>query len=102
MRKRKKLAPEHLEKVIKTLASSGDQRGNKNPHWKGGKSVKVDGYVLIRLPTHPRVMSNGYYLEHRYVMEQKLGRILGKYEHIHHLNGIKDDNRPENLELING
>jgi len=32
-------------------------------------------------------------------MEEKIGRTLLKEENVHHLNGVKDDNRPENLEL---
>lgn len=55
---------------------------------------------MIRFPEHPRAKSNnGYVFEHILVMEDQLGRYLEPEENVHHLNGIKDDNRPENLEL---
>jgi hypothetical protein len=50
------------------------------------------GYALVRI--------NGRFIhEHRYVMEQKLGRKLNKAESVHHINGIRHDNSPDNLEL---
>ena len=51
-------------------------------------------------PGHPRARpKNPYVFEHILVMEDKIGRFLLSGESVHHLNGVKDDNRPENLEL---
>ena len=67
-----------------------------NPTWKGGKTHS-QGYVLVMNKTHRRANTNGYVWEHILVWENTHKKELPKGWVIHHLNGIKDDNRPENL-----
>lgn len=68
--------------------------------WKGGRSVASNGYVLVKLPGHHLADVRGYVYEHRLVAEQKLGRRLLKGEIPHHINGVKADNRPENIQVV--
>ncbi|HEY5026590.1 MAG TPA: HNH endonuclease [Acidimicrobiales bacterium] len=75
-------------------------RGEKAPSWKGGRiRHRQHGYVLVRVPWHPRINTRGYVREHILVMEEALGRYLEPDETVHHRNGVRDDNRIENLEL---
>lgn len=74
----------------------------------GAKRYLNHGYVFIYAPDHPKAkistrrgMRSQYVREHVIVMEQKLGRYLQPGENVHHINGIRNDNRPENLELWN-
>jgi len=68
--------------------------GDKNPSWKGGRRKTKDGYILLWKSTGKTI------LEHRAIMEKHLGRKLDPREIVHHINGIKDDNRIENFLLI--
>lgn len=70
------------------------------PDYGTGRYVK-NGYVMVFAGDHPRTAGRKirYLFEHILVMEKYLGRYLMSDENVHHINGIKSDNRIENLEL---
>lgn len=74
-------------------ASVGTQAAEKNPNWKNGTTIRKDGYVLERRGVKQLA-------QHRIVAEQMLGRPLLPGECVHHKNGDRSDNRPENLEVL--
>lgn len=90
----KKRQSEILKKSYKCYS------GKEHPNWRGGRCIREDGYVVIKMREHPFSSGRGYVREHRVVMEKYLGRYLNPLETIHHINGIKTDNRIENLLLF--
>lgn len=82
----------HASKITRKLMV-----GDKAPGWRGGIIYKR-GYVFIYSPEHPH-NDDKYVKRSRLAMEKKLGRFLETSEVIHHINGIKDDDRIENLFL---
>ncbi len=71
-----------------------------NWNWKGGRYISYHGYVMIHDLTHPNANKDGHVFEHRSVVERHIGRLLKSDELVHHINGIRDDNRIENLQLL--
>lgn len=74
--------------TVKTVNS-----GENNVRWRGGVTKTPDGYMLYTAGPHKKR------LVHRVIMENKLGRPISREESVHHKNGIRHDNRIENLEL---
>jgi len=82
---------------------SGNHRAMSGPShwsWRGGQYRDAGGYVRVRCPGHPNAGKNGYVLEHRKVAAELIGRPLRSDEEVHHVDGDKTNNAPENLVVI--
>lgn len=80
-----KFSEDHKNKIRLSML------GKRNA-WKGGRNKTASGYVILTI-------DGKHIYEHRHLMEKKLKRKLLQAEIVHHINGIKDDNRLENLMI---
>jgi transposase-like protein len=91
--------------VWKILTHAGvEMRDNA---WRGGRVKATGGYIAVTADRDDPLAAamatvTGYVLEHRLVMAHSLGRPLTRSETVHHVNGRRTDNRPENLQLRQG
>lgn len=74
-------------------------RKERHPNWKGGRITKA-GYIKVLIHEHPRADYRGYVFEHIIIWEKTHNKTLPANWIIHHLNGIRNDNRPENLMAL--
>jgi len=78
----------------KTKSATGDMH-NGRPVLKN-----TAGYLTVYEPTHLAANKQGRVLQHRLIVEKIIGRYLTREEHVDHINAVKDDNRPENLQVL--
>lgn len=109
---RTKLDPEYAKKRQEQYRKSYRKRhgipdiegkyiNHPGPRGKLIGYINPQGYRMFCIPTHPNASKCGKINEHTIIMSEYLGRPLLKGENVHHKNGIRDDNRIENLELWN-
>jgi hypothetical protein len=91
----KKLCATHYQQQRKGRPLSAIKPKRLN----GEGTVDRDGYLKIYMPSHPNARKTGCVYEHTIVMSRMIGRALLPNEEVHHKNGNRLDNRPENLEL---
>lgn len=103
---RRKISEHHkaagIQPSPEATAKSNQNRGKreKSPSWKGGISMMANGYRCSYHPEHPRAHQNGYVYEHILVAESKLKRALYPGEVVHHLDGDKQNNDPQNITVL--
>lgn len=99
------LTPRYVRKVMlrwdAPRLGPGARHGEANSSWRGGRSIDLPGYVLVRAPEgHSGARRIGYMLEHRLVMERTLGRPLEPTEVVDHIDGLTLHNDPSNLRVF--
>ncbi len=86
-------------RAAKGTSSRNRSSGSEHYNWHGGR-LNRGGYVYLLRPGHPRAVMRGYVPEHILVVEASIGRPLEPGGVVHHVNGIRNDNRPDNLQVM--
>lgn len=102
--------PRHVRKILLKYdfprLHCGARRGEENHQFRSGRRITLNGYALITPPAgystakQRQGRTAGYMFEHRYILEQKLGRPLAETERVDHLDGLTLHNHPDNLRLF--
>jgi hypothetical protein len=100
--KEMRLKPSQAERMYCSKACDAQARTKQPlPRIYNGRPARVNGgYVFLWEPNHPNKTMRGWQAEHRLVAESMLGRYLTSEGQVHHVNGVKTDNRPENLQVL--
>ena len=98
---RRRQSPGKSENIKLALAKKypGGRFASMASNWRGGRGLH-NGYIWIYAPEHPKANNHKRVFEHILVAEKKIGRYLLEDEIVHHINGNKRDNDPDNLEVV--
>lgn len=89
----------HLSDETKEKLRKANTAAN-NYHWSGGRKIHSEGYVLVYDPESHLCNKHGFVMEHRLVAEKKYGRELTTNDIVHHLDGNKQNNDPDNIVVL--
>lgn len=89
----------HYYKIeLRKAVQRNPAKGSSHPSWQGGR-VMQGRYIYLSDPSHPNAMKNSYVAEHIVIATKRLGHALVKGECVHHIDGNKKNNHPDNLHV---
>ena len=99
-KKRTSFSEDEIERIRNLGKMNKGKRARDDYEFGGHEKKRNDGYIKVYVPDHPHASKDGYVMKHILIMERELGRYLKENEVVHHKNRIRDDNRVENLVVM--